>query len=81
MQTQIKKWGNSLAIRIPKSFAVETSVKEGTIVNITLEDNKIIIEPVAKPVEYKLEELLSKVNEDNIHDQYFDDGPEGKEIW
>ncbi|MFW6006728.1 MAG: AbrB/MazE/SpoVT family DNA-binding domain-containing protein [Bacillota bacterium] len=78
MITTIKKWGNSLAIRIPKSFATEVSLKEETKVNMSIEDNKIIIEPV---VEYNLDELLSKVNEDNIHNEYFTDGPEGKEIW
>lgn len=81
MQTQIKKWGNSLAIRIPKSFAVDASLKEGTVVNISLDDNRIVIEPVVDAVEYNLEELLSEVNEDNLHKEYFVDKPKGKEIW
>lgn len=78
MRTKIKKWGNSLAIRIPKSFADEISLEEETGVNISIEDTKIVIEPVE---EYKLEELLSRVNEENIHNEYFTDEPEGKEIW
>ena len=55
--------------------------KEGTVVNITLDDNKIVIEPVVKAVEYNLEKLLSEVNEDNLHNEYFIDKPKGKEIW
>lgn len=55
--------------------------EEGTVVNIALEDNKIVIEPVVKAVEYNLEELLIEVNEDNLHNEYFVDTPKGKEIW
>ncbi|MFW5787672.1 MAG: AbrB/MazE/SpoVT family DNA-binding domain-containing protein [Halanaerobiales bacterium] len=78
MLTKIKKWGNSLAIRIPKSFAVDASLEEESSVNISMDGNKIIIEPVIK---YNLKELLSQVNEENIHDEYFTGTPEGKEIW
>jgi antitoxin MazE len=78
MLTKIKKWGNSFAVRIPKSFAIEASLEEETSVNISLEDDKIVIKPV---VEYDLEELLSQVKEENIHKEYLADKPEGKEIW
>lgn len=34
MKIQVQKWGNSLALRIPKSFAIETKIDQGTIVEL-----------------------------------------------
>jgi len=79
--SEIKKWGNSLAIRIPKSFAKEIAVKEGSRVDISIDENKIVIEPAVKPEKYELKDLLSEVKESNIHKEYLKDSPHGKEIW
>jgi len=80
MKMQIQKWGNSLAIRIPKSFAQETSLDQGTVVDLALEEGEIIIRPVVEPP-YSLDELLAKVTKGNIHSEV-DTGPaQGKEIW
>ncbi len=79
MIRKIKKWGNSLALRIPKPFAEEVLLKEGSRVDITLENGKIIMTPVSK--EYDLERLLSHVNETNIHEEYSYGKPVGNELW
>ncbi len=79
MQSTIRKWGNSLAIRIPKAYAEEALIKEGSDVNIRVEKRKIIIEPIKET--YNLDELLSRVNEENIHKEYNWDKPTGKELW
>ncbi|UNC91341.1 AbrB/MazE/SpoVT family DNA-binding domain-containing protein [Candidatus Contubernalis alkaliaceticus] len=80
MILQIKKWGNSLALRIPKSFAKEINLDTGTKINLTIENGKLIIEPL-KQNKYKLNDLLSEVNENNIHSEYSTGKPRGKEIW
>jgi len=36
MRVRIKKWGNSLALRIPKPFAEETAVTEGAVVDLSI---------------------------------------------
>ncbi len=80
MKIQIQKWGNSLAIRIPKSFAQETRIEQGTVVDLALEEGEIIIRPVVEP-SYSLDELLSRVTKENIHNEV-DTGPtRGKELW
>jgi antitoxin MazE len=79
MKIQIQKWGNSLAIRIPKSFAQETRIDQGTVVDLALEEGEIIIRPVVEP-QYSLDELLSRVTKENIHSEV-DTGPaQGKEL-
>ena len=67
MKVQIQKWGNSLALRIPKSFAIESKVKQGTVVEVSLEQGKIVVAPVAEP-EFTLDDLLAKVTKHNLHE-------------
>ena len=61
MQTKIQKWGNSLAIRIPKSFALDINLKQDELVNLSVEESKIIITPIGGK-KYSLEELLKGVS-------------------
>lgn len=80
MNMRVHKWGNSLALRIPKVFADSANIKKETIVNMSVSDGKIIITPVFED-EYKLEDLLSKITEENIHREVDTGKSEGKEIW
>ena len=45
MKTRVQKWGNSLALRIPKSFADEAGLQKETSVEISLADGKIVVTP------------------------------------
>ncbi len=80
MVTKIQKWGNSLGLRIPKSFAEETGIEEGSPVDISLNGNRLIIRAVRKP-RYKLSRLLSKVKKSNLHGEIPTGGPVGRETW
>lgn len=66
MQTTIQKWGNSLAIRIPKAFVREANVAYGTPVDLSVDDGKIVIDPHTEP-DYRLDDLLKGVTKRNIH--------------
>ena len=80
MRVQIQKWGNSLALRIPKSFAIETKVEQGSTVEVSLEKGKIVVMPVTEQ-EYKLEDLLAKVTKSNLHTEIDTGVSVGKEAW
>lgn len=80
MKIQIQKWGNSLALRIPKSFAVESNVAQGSTVEVSLDKGKIVVTPIAEP-EFTLDELLSKVTKKNLHGEIDTGTPVGKEAW
>ncbi|MEJ7700607.1 MAG: AbrB/MazE/SpoVT family DNA-binding domain-containing protein [Pyrinomonadaceae bacterium] len=80
MKAKIQKWGNSLAVRIPKSFAVQTKIEQDTTVDLTLIGGKIIVEPEKKKPRFTLEELLSEISEENIHSETDWGEPVGKEI-
>jgi len=80
MRTRVQKWGNSLALRIPKSFAAEVGLQKEAPVEISLEDGELVIRPVAEP-KLTLKQLLAKVTKENLHHEV-DTGPTvGKEIW
>jgi len=77
MQTVVQKWGNSLGIRIPSLYVKEFDLRNGSSVEIVEEEGKLVI----KPGKITLEQLLSQVTEDNIHEPW-ETGPSvGKEEW
>ncbi len=80
MQTKIQKWGNSLAIRIPKAFVKEARVMYGTPVDLSVADGKIVIDPRREP-EYRLEDLLKGVTRQNVHAEVGTGEAVGREIW
>jgi antitoxin MazE len=80
MRTRVKKWGNSLALRIPKSFATEVGLDFDAPVDVSLVDGKLIVTPAVEPT-LTLEHLLAQVTEDNLHREV-DTGPAvGNEAW
>ena len=77
MRSSVAKWGNSLALRIPKSYAKQLGLKQGSHVEITARANALI---VRKP-EYTLEELLAKVTPGNRHAEVGTGRARGREKW
>ena len=80
MKTRIQKWGNSLAVRIPRPFAEETNLHEDCTVDVSLHDGKLIVVPVADPTP-TLEELVRKITPRNRHRETETGGPIGNEVW
>ncbi len=80
MESRIRKWGNSLGLRIPKSLADQTGVREGSAVEISVDEDRLVITPVQVET-YRLKDLLDKVTDDNLHDEVDFGDPQGKEVW
>ena len=79
METQIGKWGNSLALRIPKGLADEAGLKEGGKVEMTLNEGRLVIKPSSRI--YSLDELTRGITEENLHQVTSWGKPEGNETW
>lgn len=74
MKTAIAKWGNSLAIRIPKSEILEKGLEEGSVVEVSLK--------TVKNKRPTLKELLAMIGpEGNPHEEIDWGPPLGKEVW
>jgi len=80
MRSKVQLWGNSLALRIPKYIANKININNGSDVDVLLEEEKIIITPIKEKQEL-LKEMLSKINNDNIHSEEKFGDPVGGEIW
>lgn len=79
MTTTIKKWGNSLGVRIPQHIAQELDMTDGCHITIKLNEGVIQISKVQETD--TLESLLSGITDQNQHREIFDSAPEGNEVW
>lgn len=80
MKTKVQKWGNSLALRIPKSFAAETLLEPDSEVDLKMVEGKLVVTPIIK-TDYSLEQLLEGITKDNIHAEVDTGVSLGIEAW
>jgi antitoxin MazE len=66
MRARVQRWGNSLAVRIPKAFASDLGLDDGEPVELTVEDGALTVRPAPVPT-YRLGELLDRVTRANRH--------------
>jgi antitoxin MazE len=78
MLATVSRWGNSLALRIPRGLAEDAQLVEGASVDLRVEDGRLVAEPVRS---VSLDALLSRVTKGNLHDAQGDDAPTGREVW
>lgn len=79
MITTVQRWGNSLAIRIPKPFALETDLRENSEVDISLDGQRIVVSPARK--ELRLAELVKAISPVNVHGEIDWGTRAGREAW
>jgi antitoxin MazE len=80
MLTKVQKWGNSLALRIPKAFALDAQLENDSLVEISIVKGKIVITPIPAP-SWTLDELLAGVTKDNLHKEIDTGTSLGNEAW
>jgi len=80
MRTRVQKWGNSLAVRIPKAFAAEIGLEEDAAVELKLSDGRLLVEP-AVPSQPSLESLLRRITKKNLHREVQTGPAVGNELW
>jgi antitoxin MazE len=80
MKTTVQKWGNSLAIRVPKSVAVQVGLKAQDNLEIEVQDGNVVLKPHLRRV-YRLEDLIKRITPKNLHSEIDTGSPVGREIW
>jgi antitoxin MazE len=80
MKTQIQKWGNSLAVRIPKAFAADLGLAQDSAVELLLDGGTLVVRPSPGP-RYELSDLLGRVSEQNLHGEEDYGQAVGNEKW
>jgi len=78
METHIQKWGNSLGLRIPSHLAKKLKLQPGSVVNIDIEEDRLIIQSQ----KYNLDLLLKEITAQNLHHLELEDSEQlGSEAW
>ena len=80
MVAKAQKWGNSLAVRLPKTMAEECGIQADTPIEIVREENTIIIKAMPKK-QISLDALLAEITEENVHTEVQTGKPVGRELW
>lgn len=80
MIATVRKWGNSLGVRIPKPLAQDASLKEGVAVQMIVQDGRLIMQAQKAP-QYQLSTLLKTIKRNNLHQEIDTGNPVGKEGW
>ena len=80
MKTRIQKWGNSLALRIPRPFAKESKLQENSPVDVSVRNGKLVVAPLLEPT-FALEELVEQITPENRHSEVVTGETLGNEVW
>lgn len=80
MQSKVQRWGNSLAVRIPKAFAGELGLGEDSPVELSMSHGDLVVSPIA-PRTFTLEQLLAGITDENIHEEVTTGPALGNEAW
>ncbi len=85
MQVKIKKWGNSLAARLPKSVVELSNLRLNQTVEIEVVEGNVVLSPTQKQIEYSLDELLAQCHPDAMKlddedKEWLNEEPVGREV-
>lgn len=80
METKAQKWGNSLAIRVPKGIAQQAGVSVNDPLDIEVSGGVIVLKPRRRQ-KYRLNDLLKEITKENMHDEIEFGAPVGREAW
>ena len=77
MKTVLKKWGNSMGLRIPKAFIKHLNIEEGEELEVEIKKNQILLRKSPE----SLGALIEKISPENLHEETKTGNILGKEIW
>jgi antitoxin MazE len=78
---KVRRWGNCLGLRIAKGLAEQAQLREGSPVDLRLENGRLVIVPVRRRKRYTLQALVVRMTQDNLHGEIPTGRPRGREAW
>jgi antitoxin MazE len=81
MKAQVQRWGNSLALRIPKPLAEDANVKPGSVVDLSVSRGRLVAVPVRPKAKVSLRSLLARITKKNLHGEIDSGVRVGREAW
>ena len=80
MTVTVSKWGNSQGLRLPKDIVKKLGLAIGDVLEVTTENNKVILEPVKKKKKYTINELVKNIPDNYKATEEFNSAM-GNEVW
>ena len=77
LRATLSKWGNSLAVRLPREAATSAGLREGAVVELTVDGDAIVM----RRRRFDIAELVAQIDPLNQHPLIVDDAPQGTEEW
>jgi antitoxin MazE len=82
MKTKAQKWGNSLAVRVPRGVGEQAGLKPGDLLEVEVIKGKIVLTPVAPgAARYDLKGLVKRIKRANVYDEQDFGKRRGREAW
>ena len=78
MKTNVAKWGNSLAVRLPRDVVEEIHLEEGSPVDIRVENGALVLRP-SRP-RYALDDLLAGITPKRMREAWKWGSEKGREV-
>ncbi len=78
MTVALKKWGNSIALRIPKDIANTLHVDDNSFMELDVHDGVLTLRPQKENL---LETLVSQIDSENLHKEIDTGECVGNEEW
>jgi antitoxin MazE len=80
MNARFSKWGNSIALRIPKGFAEELQIFDGKSADIQIRKGALVVTPVDAEPSYDINDLVALMKPENLHGEIDTGGSVGNEV-
>jgi antitoxin MazE len=77
----IKHWGNNLGVRLPQAVAREANLQADQQVRVSVEEGRVVIEPLSTAAPLSLEERLSRFDPARHGTEAMVTSPLGAERW
>jgi antitoxin MazE len=81
VRARVQRWGNSLALRIPRAFGRELNLRPESSVDMTIDSGRLILVPIEDAAVPTLSQLLDRVSDENRHPEVDSGQPVGNETW
>lgn len=77
MLAKIARWGNSLALRLPKNVLEALDLHEGDAVTLRAEDDRLVVQRAPR---LEIETMIAAITPEMLPDEGFDVAPVGREL-
>ena len=81
MEVRLKRWGNSFAVRIPMEAVKSLELDFNSRLELSCEDEQLVLKPIHSQPRFSLDALLSEVTEENLHLEMKTGDSVGEESW